>query len=81
MSPQATHGSSIQIADFLLQAPELGTDGGFAIYDAVVLRDSSYREHKKRPEIFKKRFAMSHEEAVQFIWAVSSSYRQRSSSL
>lgn len=56
-------------------------DGGLATYDAVVLRDSFARDHKKRPEIFKRRFAMSNEEAVQLIWAVSSSYRQRSSSL
>ena len=78
MSSQATYGSSIRIADFVLQADGSVTVFDFAIYDAVVRRASFLRDDKEKVKIFETSHAMSHEEAVQLIWAVSSSYRQKS---
>ena len=78
VSSQATYGSSIRITDFVLQADGSVTVSDFAIYDAVVRRASFLRDDKEKVKIFETSHAMSHEEAVQLIWAVSSSYRQKS---
>ncbi|HAF69245.1 MAG TPA: hypothetical protein DCX77_00700 [Acidimicrobiaceae bacterium] len=62
-----------------METGQLAIDRCSGIYNFGVDGVDSLADAKKKIEIFEKRDAMSHEEAVQLIWAVSSSYRQKSS--